>query len=509
MIFDLRNSPPAVIAGSTRNPLKQGVTRGLRVEPAMTKDLQLSHRTGELIMENNKNKMNIKRAGFVLAGLLIVMIFLSNTAYSYNQPVVTAVSPSNGKLNKTEKASGITNWTDKKDVYSKLSGTVGEILVEEGDMVKAGQELLYMEYDRDDIEEKLKEIEIDKRKNQLGIETAELKIEKAKDNIKTLEEELYKTYDISVYDINEAQCQVENLERELEDARVLYEAGAISKSELDKSSYELEGAVNKLESLRKQYEDNVSKSTDELSDKEKNRESQINSYNQEIKELNQQIKSLSLDYESLVLQESIYNNQLDKFSGNEVILAPADGKIDAISIKNGSYINEHTLMLSLGLGCDYTIECTVPTDNNFIFEGDVCLVYNTAHRFEAVVSKITAAEKGKTIKLSLASEDITSGETFDIEFKKTSELSYTLIPNGAVNMDTNGYFIYQISRRDGIMGKEYYAAKISVEIGDKDNENTAITKGISFFEPIVLLSDKPFEEKQTIKIKNESDFFDN
>ena len=82
-----------------------------------------------------------------------------------------------------------------------------------------------------------------------------------------------------------------------------------------------------------------------------------------------------------------------------------------------------------------------------------------------------------------------------------------LVPNGAVNMDSDGYFVYYIKKRRGILGDEYYADRITVYVGDSDNENTIITRGITFFEPMVLLADKPLSNGDTIKVKNEGDFF--
>ncbi|QHI73537.1 hypothetical protein [Aminipila terrae] len=58
-----------------------------------------------------------------------------------------------------------------------------------------------------------------------------------------------------------------------------------------------------------------------------------------------------------------------------------------------------------------------------------------------------------------------------------------------------------------MLGKEYYVEKLKVYIGDNDNENTIITKGITFFEPVVLLCNKELSAGDTIILENEGDFF--
>ena len=58
------------------------------------------------------------------------------------------------------------------------------------------------------------------------------------------------------------------------------------------------------------------------------------------------------------------------------------------------------------------------------------------------------------------------------------------------------------------MGDEYYTEKLPIYIGDSDNTNTVILNDIGFFEPVVLSSNKPFSEGDTIVLKNGGDFFE-
>jgi hypothetical protein len=58
-----------------------------------------------------------------------------------------------------------------------------------------------------------------------------------------------------------------------------------------------------------------------------------------------------------------------------------------------------------------------------------------------------------------------------------------------------------------MMGKEYYLERLNVYIGDSDSKNTAIVRGITFFEPLVLISDKAVSAGDAIKLINVGDFF--
>ena len=192
-----------------------------------------------------------------------------------------------------------------------------------------------------------------------------------------------------------------------------------------------------------------------------------------------------------------------------------------------------SLIVTCGVTGAYEVLCKASLDNNFIMVGDTCKLENSSMYIEGTVTKITPKDQVKEITVFVSANnqqseeaeaeknmlrkfgrqsfgdinDITAGETFDITFEKESTGSYTLVPNGTLNMDSNGYFLYQVKQRNGILGKEYYAEKLRVYIGDSDTDNTVITSGIVFFEPIVSLSDKGFSEGDVVKLKNEGDFF--
>ena len=58
------------------------------------------------------------------------------------------------------------------------------------------------------------------------------------------------------------------------------------------------------------------------------------------------------------------------------------------------------------------------------------------------------------------------------------------------------------------MGKEYYLERIDVYIGDSDSNHTAIASGVTFFEPVVLSSNKTAVTKDVVLLKNAGDFFE-
>ncbi|MDR1530916.1 MAG: hypothetical protein LBS62_01785 [Clostridiales bacterium] len=350
------------------------------------------------------------------------------------------------------------------------------------------------------------------------------------------------------YELERAQEELDKAEEEYGRLEILYNAGSAARQDLENSGRALKSQRDTCAKLRQTLEDkeaesleshrkalenaeynidnlrrkreNTRKVLDEgAADWEEARAKQLKDYEYEKQQLSQEIKTKELDRQGLEIQEAAYRRILRKYSDSLVITGgtgtsggagsePENSTVIELNVKEGQYVNAKQLLASFGVGSAFKVVCPVSLDNNFTIVGDSCELSNASRVVEGVVTKITLAENHKEVTVSIKSEpEVTAGETFDISFEKESGKSYILVANGAVNRDSDGYFLYQIKRREGIMGKEFYTAKRRVYIGDSDAEYTVITGGVDFFEPVALLSDKPFYEDETIKLKNESDFF--
>jgi hypothetical protein len=187
-----------------------------------------------------------------------------------------------------------------------------------------------------------------------------------------------------------------------------------------------------------------------------------------------------------------------KSSGRGIILN--------LSVEKGKYFPENAFLVSIGVGREFFVECNIFLENNFVNPGDVCELSNAGHVLNGTVRRIKPTAQGKTVTVSVISGEVSDGETFDVTFEKNSAASFTLVPKSAINQDNDGYFLYQIKRRKGIMGDEYYLERLDIFSGDSDRRNTAVIRGIAFFEPIVLASSKALSAGNTVTLKNPEDF---
>lgn len=415
-----------------------------------------------------KTWMNKKTVGGVLLGLVLLLIFFSKTIYTYHLPQVTAVKPSNGKLSKVEVGYGTVQWAEVDSIYIPEEGTVGEIYVNEGEYLEARQKLFSMEYDSDENEWKLQEIENNRKTLLAELQGIENKIEMAKQP------------DAELLDARQSLTEAQKY---LSAAGMLYDYGDISTQELNEARNKVNYLSLKVNNLTWEQAENAQ------------------ALQLEIEEKKLELEKLSILEEPYKKIQAIHNAEI-------VITAPAQGMLLSSHIAKGEKVQKDSLAVTVGTGNEYLLECSVSLENNFIITGDTCSLSNPSHQVKGVISSVLPSEQQKIVTIRFTAENVTAGETFEVLFQKQSETSYILVPNAAVCQDSNGYYLKQLKRRDGIMGKEYYLERIDIYIGDSDSTNTSVVQGVTFFEPVVLSSNKTAVTGDVVLLKNAGDFFE-
>ena len=459
--------------------------------------------------------------GGVFAALLAALMFFSGTIYQYNLPQVTATSPRNGYLNKRETSSGYADWEAVEKIYAPIAGEVAEVYIKEGDWVNAGQPIVRMTYNRSDSERKLQDIENSRNKLAIDIEGINLRIERTKRAISdhtANQAEAKRQYDKAATksttsnDLELQDIDIRKANQTLEDTQLLYDLGAATQREVTAAQDNLATLKLKRESTVKSIEEQKEKDADSLDSLWRaytSYQKTIADSKADLTQLEFDLESRSFDLTSYDLQSAPYNETLAEFDANGVITAKSDGVVLSVNAEAELNIGEKALVATVGVGNTYVIECQISLDNNFVFPGDSCELSNTAHVLYGLITSITPGDRGKALKIEISSDEVTAGETFNLTFERRSDVRYTLVPNGALNQDSDGYYVNQVKKRNGLLGDEYYLSRLDVYIGDSDSQNTVLTGGMRFFEPIVLTSDKTVQPGDTITLINEADFFAN
>jgi multidrug efflux pump subunit AcrA (membrane-fusion protein) len=399
--------------------------------------------------------------------------------YTYNLPKVTGVKPSRGSLSKLEISSGIAGWAETENMYAEAGGRAGEVFVKEGDWVDAGQTLFQMDFDIAAARRKLEETENNIAKLENDIQNLQSRLDSLRSVLAAAEGPAEKPAELPL-----APGQTGLMSLEIDKARLAMETARFSFELGSASGIELRGAETAFKALLLKYE-------------------------AEAEELEFSLAAKHLDLRNLRLTRESAGEALALYRANTIIKAPAAGILTAMNAEQGRYFAENALLASIGVGREFTVECTVSLDNNFISPGDTCSLSNTSHGLTGKVTRVKPSAQGKTVSVSIISDEVSAGETFEITFEKTSASSFVLVPTASINQDSDGYFLYRIKRRKGIMGEEYYVDRLDVFLGDSDYRNTAVIRGITFFEPLVLSSDKMLSPGIPVSLKNPGDFFEN
>ena len=415
-----------------------------------------------------KTWINKKTAGGIFLAAVLLLIFFSKTIYTYNLPGVTAVKPVNGQLSKIEVGSGTVQWAEVDSIYIPADGVVGDVYVAEGETVKAGQKLCAMIYDKEDNEWKLQEIENNISRLKTEIENLNIRLAAAEKQ----DAELLQT-----------RQSLQAAEKHLAASGELYGIGSISAVALQEAGDRVDYLRLKLDNQKQEAAENLELLRLDLTAKE-------------------------LELENQTIMAAPYRKTQAIHSEQTILTAPGDGVLVSFHVAKGEKVQKDTLAIKVGTGNDYVLECRVSLDNNFIVPGDTCSLSNSSHQLKGTVSSVVPEDREKIVKIRFLADGVMAGETFSVMFQKESATTYILVPNGAVNQDQNGYFLKQLKRRNGIMGKEYYLERVDVYIGDSDSKNTAIIRGVTFFEPVQLSGSKETKTGDVVWLKNAGDFFE-
>jgi multidrug efflux pump subunit AcrA (membrane-fusion protein) len=430
-------------------------------------------------------KLNKKTIGALIFVFLLLLLFFSKTIYTYNMPQVTGTKPKRGALSKLEISSGIASWAETETVYAVSGGAAGQIFVREGDKVEKGQVLFEMSFD---------------------VEAVQRRFAETANNIAKLETEI-RNLRLRLNNIREALAEETAAETGTESSGAEKPVSILS-GQAGLITMEFDRARLALRNAQFSFELGIL-SRNELVNTENNLKALFYKYQAEAEELEHTLAIKYMDLENLRLSQETIRKILGDYRNNAVIIAPSSGIILGLAAERGKYFPENAFLVSIGVGREFTVECSVSLDNNFVSSGDTCELSNASHVLRGTVRQVKPAAQGKTVIIAVASDEIADGETFDITFEKNSAASFTLVPNSAINQDNDGYFLYLIKRRKGIMGEEYYLERLNIFTGDSDHQNTAVIRGITFFEPIVLTSNKALSAGLAVSLKNPEDFFEN
>ena len=88
----------------------------------------------------------------------------------------------------------------------------------------------------------------------------------------------------------------------------------------------------------------------------------------------------------------------------------------------------------------------------------------------------------------------------NISIGQKSQNFDVIVPNAAVREDSNGSFVLAVVSKSSPLGNRYVATRVDVQVQAKDDNNTAVSGGLSSWDYVITNSTKPIESGMQVRI---------
>lgn len=474
-----------------KNEIQEEKTEGIvKTEPVQQKKEKKP-------LDKAAKKKRKKIIIFSVLGVFIVLFILKSILGGNGaQAVVTTTTAVTGEIEQTINTSGTVTTENTKSYFSDVNVKIGNISVQAGDAVKAGDVLI--SYDEEDLN---KEIEL-----------AQLKAESTEGSYKNS----VQSNNEKLGDLNEANVNLEVLEQQIADTEA-YITGLENKIAKKKSDLAYEGTLLQISLLDWQdHPDseeymNLQKliqlnTYEQQNNKEiKGWQDELDVYNKmlsDYKEYRSEMKSQKNSAESGKMtagakEELEAENQTKEIEASdslanleaakEGVIAEFDGVVTQMNAVEGGTVASGSQILKLESTEDVMVKISVTKyDLDKIAIGQKAVVTIGSKEYQGEVSKINkmaeknnsgAAVVGTEIKIMNPDSDVILGVEAKVTVSTAKESNTVLVPVTAVNVDMNGEFVYVVENN--------ILVKKPVVTGISSDTMTQIVEGLSEGEQVV------------------------
>ena len=201
---------------------------------------------------------------------------------------------------------------------------------------------------------------------------------------------------------------------------------------------------------------------------------------------------LNIASANIDLRELEASRASDSNGGN--IRAYEQGIVISVEKSKGQFVAQGEKIATVGVNNHvFTTEVTVSdTDGRFIALGDEANIhrYGSNTAIKAVVYDIVPTGDTLSIFLVCETDVFNGGEYITVRFYKQTETYHVIVPNEAIYKEAMGSYIWVLHSRQGVLGIEYFTARVRVFIADSDDFNSAISRGLEYIAPVVISHDK-------------------
>lgn len=436
-------------------------------------------------------------------------------------------------LSETVTASGTVLLNDEIEVYAEGDvNIVRSILVEEGDVVTAGD--LLVEYDVDDTKESLENSIRDLKRD---IESAELSLqnlslaatgsdlEKLQDAVTTAEINLqnanvtYNGYTTKLSQqqttIDTAQTDVDRAQKDYDNCLALMEVGGATQSELDDCEYALTNAKDTLTKAQDDYNDlldeqesarlSVLSAENSLSEAQTALYEGQNPLSSESSQISYKQQQLNIE----ALKDSLSDYEQDLAELVYYTYADVSGTVTEVCIDEGTYTEENTIIMYVADFNDLIVSAnieeydapllalgqkvTMTSDGleDKVYTGTIIKISPSADD----TSTNMGTETTVPIEISVDNPDgiLKPGYSLDLEITVSEMSDLLMISTSSISRDENDEsFVYRINNENKL-------EKTVITTGDSSDVYIEVLSGLSEGDRIVSSIFDGIEEGMTLE----------
>ncbi len=406
-------------------------------------------------------KVGIAAAAVVVIGLLgtIIMDASGGKSFRVDQDRIVVSTVSTGTFEDFIPVRG--RVTPLKTVYLDAieGGRVEEVLVEDGELVEAGDLIAVLSNTNLQLEV-------------LGREAA---VTEQLNNMRTIELQLEQNRLSHKRNIVEMNYQIKRLERQVVRERELIKTNAISQAQLDQTEDELEYYKNRLAiTLESQKTDAEMQET--------------------------QLAFLKESGEQLEKNLHLARKNLDSLN----VRAPVDGKLSGFNVEIGQSINRGGRLGQIDDPDRYKLTANIDE----FYLGRVDLGQEATYErggdaYKMQIAKIYPQVQNGQFEVDFVFEGdgqpdgIRRGQTLQTKLTLGDATDAVLIPNGAFFQDTGGNWVFVVSP-DGSQ-----AIKRTVRLGRRNSRYIEVLEGLEVGERVVTSPYTSFVDMDRLKLSGE------
>lgn len=425
--------------------------------------------------------------------LMWICTLISKSVYAYQLPMVTCTSPEQRSLEHVVEADGVVVEGGSCAVISPEGTRVESILVNEGDMVSAGDTLFTI--DLSDLSELMRKEEAEAQKIQVQINTY-VKNQGIQNQKKALEQSrALEDYESAVQKQDEANRRAESQYANAESALKRYKdettASAMNGSEkaaLENSLQSAEFDRNETAGAGQESVRNAARNVQDSFLPEEY-DSAFSMYQFELKEIQERIRKY---------------RGIQEDGGN--VKAKAEGMITEILISTGGRVPDTASMLMTDESRACRFKAVIEKDQlRYVGIGDfVTLELAGQKKTDASVETLVESRtQPGTYEISVSLPDGVGmpGMSGTLKCTKSGERESCCIPLEALCVEESGRcYVYVLNEREGIMGQEYYVQEANVRVSDKNMMWAALEEGgIGADSMVVVSATKEFKKGDTVR----------